>query len=177
VTAFFDTILSSDLKQVADHWREAKGTRAMPAWTDLRPSAIASQLPIVWSYKYDPETGEFTGRLAGERITRLFGKDFRGTPMAHIQPASDFPWVYALCKRIVNEPAFYRGTGLMYRHLDRYGTGERIVLPLSSDGRVADGIVGVTEYRLDPRQADPATPIPRETEQWFPLYEAAFQTA
>ena len=79
--AFFDAIGSADLKQIAAHWREAKGARSMPSWNDIRPSAIAAQLPIFWSYKYDPATEEFTGRLAGERITRMFGKDFRGMPL------------------------------------------------------------------------------------------------
>lgn len=166
---FFDAIVCPDLRKIAEHWRAARGTRAMPGWSDIRPSAIASQLPIVWSYKYDPATSEFTGRLAGERITHAFGKEFRGSPMAHIQPEADFPWIYAMCKRIVSEPALYRGTGLMYRHLDRFGKGERIVMPLSADGVVADGIFGATDYRLETAEASPTRDAGREIEQWFPL--------
>ena len=141
----------------------------MPAWSDIKPSAIAAQLPIVWSYKYDPATAEFTGRLAGERIARMFGRDFRGTPMAELQPAADFPWVYAMCKRIVAEPALYHGAGLMYRHLDKYGKGERIVMPLAGDGITADGILGATDYWLEAGEASAAPTSEPEIEDWFRL--------
>jgi hypothetical protein len=169
---FFESILSDDLKMVAEHWRAVRGSRLMPGWSDIRPSAIVAQLPSVWSYKYDPATGEFTGRLAGERIARIFGREFRGSPMARIQPAADFPWVYGMCKRIVSEPSFYRGTGLLYRHLNHFGTGERIIMPLSSDGIVADGILGATDYRLEPGTTESAAPVLHESEQWFSVRES-----
>ena len=143
--AFQAVIVSPALKRVAGHWRDARGDRAMPAWEDIKPSAIKAQLPIIWSYKYDPLTRTFTGRMSGDKITAIFEKNFRGVLMSDLVRTSDFGWVYALNKRIVSEPALYRSEGRVFKHLDRCGVGERIVMPLSDDGVVGDGILGATE--------------------------------
>src|SRR5580704_10450320 len=165
--AFQAAIVSPALKRVAGHWRDARGDRAMPAWEDIEPSAIKAQLPIVWSYKYDPVARTFMGRMSGDKISAIFGKDFRGVLMSDLMPASDFGWVYAMNKRVMTEPAFYRSEGRVFKHLDRYGIGERISMPLSSDGSVGDGVLGATEYRLEPTGIFAPTEPIRENEQWF----------
>jgi hypothetical protein len=120
----------------------------MPAWADIKPSAIAAQLSIVWSYRYDPATDTFTGRLAGERITAIFGKSLRGVPMSEIYPPNEYPALFARTKRVIVEPALMRGHGVVFRHLNRFGTGERIVMPLADDGIHGDGVFGATEYSV-----------------------------
>src|SRR5690349_19775003 len=50
---FQRAIVSPALKNVAAHWNAVRGPRFMPAWPDIKPAAIAPQLPIVWSYRYD----------------------------------------------------------------------------------------------------------------------------
>ncbi len=165
--AFQAAIVSPALKRVAGHWRDARGDHAMPAWEDIKPSAIKAQLPIVWSYKYDPVARTFTGRMSGEKITAIFGKNFRDVLISDLMPASDFGWAYALNKRVVTEPAFYRGEGHVFKHLNRYGIGERIVLPLSDDDIVSDGVIGATEYRLEPTGIFASSGPIHESEQWF----------
>jgi hypothetical protein len=144
--AFLSTISSPSLKAVAHHWHDVRAGRRMPSWSDLCPSRIAAQLPIVWSYKYDAPTDSFIGRLAGDRISQIFGKNFRGLPLSELHSPEAFPDVFARCKRIVMEPALYHANGRVFRHLDRAGQGERIMLPLSSDDVLGDGILGATEY-------------------------------
>jgi hypothetical protein len=165
--AFQAAIVSPSLKRVAGHWRDARGDRTMPAWEDIKPSPIKAQLPIVWSYKYDPVAETFTGRLAGEKITTIFDSNFRGVLISDLMPASDFGWAYALNKRVVTEPALYRSEGHVFKHLDRCGVGERIVMPLSSDGIAGDGVFGATEYRLESTGVFAPTERIRENEQWF----------
>ena len=53
---FERSISSAALKAVARHWNDARRDRLMPDWTNIRPSAIAGQLSIIWSYKYDRVT-------------------------------------------------------------------------------------------------------------------------
>lgn len=167
--AFLDAISSPALKTIARHWQDARGARgAMPGWSDLRPSRIAAQLPIIWSYRYDPVSGEFTGRLAGDRISQIFGKNFRGMPMAQVHPPEAFPWAYGLCRRVVMEPALYRYAGRVFPQLDRLGLGERIMLPLASDGALGDGILGATEYHYPRAGPDPSDGR-AGTESWFAL--------
>jgi hypothetical protein len=165
--AFQAAIVSPALRRVAGHWRDARGDRAMPAWEDINPSAIKAQLPIVWSHVYDLVERTFTGRMSGDKITAMFDRNFRGVLMSDLMPTSDFGWAYALNKRVVTEPALYRGEGHIFKHLDRRGIGERIVLPLSSEGGVGDGVFGATEYRLEPTGIFAPTEPIRESEQWF----------
>lgn len=164
----FEAVIASPaLKVVAWHWNDARGTRRMPGWSNIKPSAIAAQLPIVWAYKYDPATEKFTQRLAGTRLTSIFGTSSRGVPMADIYPQKDFPTAIARFRKVVGTPAFMRGHGALFRHLDRYGRGERIMMPLAEDGERVDGIIGATDYRLGASGEDASTTD--ETEEWYPL--------
>jgi len=166
---FRQMIRSKELQAVADHWQEARKDRLMPAWRDLRPAAMRKQLQIVWSYAYDPATAEFTGRLAGDKITQIFQKNFKGLSIAEAHPPEAVGWVYDLLKRVVTEPALYHYEGQVFRQLDRHGLGERIILPLSSDGTVADGLIGATEYGLLPGVAVTVTPPAKMAEHWVPM--------
>ena len=67
----------------------------------------------------------------------------------------------------MSEPALYGHAGVMFRQLERLGQGERIILPLSSDGRKADGLLGATLFQ-DLRNA-PMTLVPPDeaAERWF----------
>lgn len=167
--AFCDSISSPALKAVAKHWHEARNDRRMPRWKDIQPRAIAAQLPIVWSYKYDHGTGIFTGRLAGYRIARLFEKDFRGLSLVETQAPEAYAWAHKLYSRIVLEPAIYRSAGRVLKQLQQYGGGERLMLPLSSDDVIGDGILGITEF--DYPHIIPSVPVAAigEMEEWFPL--------
>lgn len=166
--AFLSSITSAQLKAVALHWNAARGNRLMPSWDALRPAAMAKQLPIIWSYKFDRGTGEFTGRLAGDRITEVFGKSLRGTRLQDFHPPEASPWVTAMLLRVVSEPALQLSSGRVFKQMDRVGTGQRIILPLAADGKTADGILGATEYNS---RISANLPIEAATdvEEWFPL--------
>lgn len=162
---FLTAIKSARLRKVALHWNAARGDRLMPGWSAIRPSEIASELAIIWSYKYDRSSDLFTGRLAGHLIEQAFGKSFRGTPMAEIYPTADYPRLHARTKRVVCEPAFFRGAGMVFRHVKRIGQGERIIMPLAEDGEHGDGVFGATVYEVPsvlPTQV-------AEAEDWFSL--------
>jgi len=169
IEGFFAAISSPALKRVAAHWNAARAGRRIPGWSDIKPSSIAAQLPIVWSYKYDAERGEFIGRLAGDEITNVFGGTLHGRSLQQIFAADDLSWIIPMFRRVVTDPALYLGSGRVFRHLNRYGRGERIMLPLACDGVTADGIIGATEY--DAGNMKPLEPeeSPRETMQWFAL--------
>jgi hypothetical protein len=144
--AFLASIVSEDLRKVAKHWRDARAGRVMPGWNDLRPSKIANQLPLIWVYRYDRAADSFTGRLAGDTIEQIFGQSFRSTPMSVLYANRDYSEFFQRCKRVVCEPALCRGDGRVFRHVDRYGDGERIILPLADDGVTGNGIFGATIY-------------------------------
>jgi hypothetical protein len=143
---FFDSIVSDDLRRVAENWLAARGSRPMPAWKDFDPVPIGPQLRYIWAWRYDRATQGFTGRLAGEDIAAMFGGSIGGARMADYFPPeiyrAFFPWM----QRVVLEPAFGRGSGLIYRRLGRNFTGERIMMPVADDGLRGDGLIGATFY-------------------------------
>ena len=167
---FEHSIVSADLKAVARHWDAARGGRRMPAWADIRPSAIAKQLPIIWSYSYDAVADEFVGRLAGEAIARIFGRAIRGVKLSELTSIIRHDLLVARLKRVMQEPALVSGYGALFTQDEHYGLGERIIMPLAADGQNGDAILGATEYRTRGYIASEASQL-RESEQWFSLSE------
>ena len=143
---FCQSISSPALRTVALHWEKVRGTKKMPSWEDLRPRAFAPYLPLVWAYKFDAKSQEFIGRLAGDRIARAYGKSFRGLTLAQIHTPQDrYEAARIMLLRVISEPAIFFGRGRIYKLNEEYRSGERIVLPLSSNGLVSDGVFGATE--------------------------------
>jgi len=157
-------ISSPDLRNVVLHWDEARCERPMPGWRDIQPSRIAAQLPMIWVYRYDERTDQFTARLAGDRIEEMFGKSFRGVLMTALHPKEHYPLLFAKSKRVTCGPALYHSTGALFPHLDRYGIGERIMMPLSETGVLGDGLMGATVYERSIRPVPPPGP---QIESWF----------
>lgn len=144
--ALHESIISDDLRVVARNWQTARGRRYMPAWRDIDPVPLGLQLRYIWAWKYDRAAETFTGRLAGEDIAAIFGKPLHGARMEDYFPPEIyrlfFPWMH----RVVTEPIFARGSGLIYRRLGRNFAGERIILPLAEDGIHGDGVIGASFY-------------------------------
>ncbi len=166
---FERAIAAEPLKQVARHWNAVRGDRPMPGWRDIRPSAIVAQLPILWSWKYNAADDSFTGRLAGDAIEAIIGKSLRGAAMTDIFGSVRYQAIFDRLHRVVTGPFLFHGHGLVFRHLDRYGTGERIILPLSDGGNGADGIVGATVYETATGAISPELVEAGEAEEWFAL--------
>ena len=59
-----------------------------------------------------------------------------------------YPPVYMRHHKVVTEPCFSRDHRAVFRHVDRVGTGERIIMPRAEDGEHGDGIFGATTYDL-----------------------------
>jgi hypothetical protein len=145
---FLASIEHADLRHVAEHWATARGAKRMPAWRDIDPLQMPKQLPIVWSWRYDRRSGEFFGRLAGEAIEAIFGKSFRRAKMEKLFPPDQYPTIYERHQKVVLDPCLCRGSGRVFRHLDRFGLGERVIMPLAEDGQNGDGLFGATIYTV-----------------------------
>ena len=150
---FLAAVENPDLRAVAIHWNEARGAKTMPGWSDIDPAAIGKQLSIIWSWKYDPATDRFTGRLAGEDINAIFGKSMRGADMQEFFKNWNYTAIFARHKKVVATPCFAHGKGFVFIHAGRHGHGERIILPLAADGKHGDGVFGATAYYLRQQNA------------------------
>ena len=167
-TDFAQSIVSANLKAVAEHWNLARGEKPMPYWSDIRPASIAKQLSLVWCYDYDAEQDEFIGRLGGEAISRIFGRPIRGAKLSELAPIVGLEKMKSRLRRVMQEPALVSGYGAMFTQLDRYGVGERIVMPLAAEGSHPKAVFGATEYRIHGLiPSEMSKVVDRET--WFSL--------
>ncbi len=167
-TLFRSNIASPALRAVADHWLAARAEKRMPSWADLSPAAMAPHLTKIWTFRYDSATDEFYARLAGNRIMVGFGQSFRGTPLKDLHSPEVYQKCFANQKRLITEPTIFRSSGRIFKVGDQVIRGERIALPLATDGYHGDGTLGATEYdfkilgRLD-------IELIYENEEWYPL--------
>jgi hypothetical protein len=161
---FAASIVSPDLRRVALHWNEARATRTLPAWRDIRPAAIVPQLPLVWAYSYDAEADDFVGRLAGDVIARLFNQSFKGLRMSQLKPRIDVSFLFSRSKRVIGTCGLFRSNGDVFHMPDCHGYGERIIMPLSESGDAADGIFGATQYQTSYQPQGGGL-----TEAWFAI--------
>jgi hypothetical protein len=168
-TDFLNAISSPALKEIAQHWRDICHADRLPSWKDIRPTAIKKHLPIVWCYDYDAERDDFIGRLAGVEITGVSAKPFKGTRLSDLRPRDVYPRSLMRAKRVVLEPAFYRGHGLVYKTAEQQGFGERIAMPLRADGNDPAGIFGASEYKSRSEWFRVSTDPNAEEEAWFSL--------
>jgi len=145
--AFSQAITSPLLHAIARRWGEARGSATMPAWEKIDLSGLAAEISLVWVYHYDRRSGRFTGKLAGDRITKGLGKNLRGLPLDDAHSAQDYLWVHRYLTRVVTEVMGYRSAGRLFKQAGRFVEGERIALPLASDGVQADGVLGASDYR------------------------------
>ena len=166
---FESSIASPDLKEVAHYWREICPPARLPSWNDIRPAAIKAQLRIVWCYDYDAALDDFVGRLAGVAITSLSKKPFKGARLSELRPNDKYPRSMIRAKRVLQEPALYRGYGLVYKTDGIGGIGERIVMPLRAAGNLPAAIFGATAFRSVIDWAHAPSIDDKEDEQWFSL--------
>jgi hypothetical protein len=169
---FFNAIQSEALRALAQQWAAARGQRRMPAFRDIDPVGIGRHLRYVWAWKYDRAGEDFTGRLAGEEIDRAFGKSLRGMQMAEFYTPDVYAVVFPRHHRVVTEPSFFHGTGMVFARMGYTMSGERIGLPLAEDGSTGDGIIGGTFYSAlpSPEEARPSGPdFTQEQVAFFPL--------
>jgi len=131
------------------HWLAARGDRAMPSRRAIDPTAILSALPIVYMYDYLPESGRFFCRLAGEEIQA--GSGVRGVKkhLDELFPPEVGQIIQRRYRRVVDTPCMVYAHGLMRTIVGMVMPIERLVLPLSEDGTVANGLIGATVYHRE----------------------------
>jgi len=145
--AYSQAVTSPLLRAIAARWGAARGSTILPAWENIDLRELAAEVSLIWVYRYDTQTGRFTGRLAGDRITKGLGKNLRGLPLDDAHSAKDYLWVHRYLTRVVRETVGYRSAGRLFQQAGRFIEGERIALPLASDGFQADGVLGASDYR------------------------------
>lgn len=142
--AMIDLVQSPRLRLLLGHYLEARGDKRMPARRDIDATRLGPVLSIIWLNQYEPESGTFRYRLAGEEVNEIFGGSVAGRLLSDFVVGERFEITNKAFLKVLRDEAALLASGPIYRCADRIALGERLVLPLSSDGKTADGLIGAT---------------------------------
>src|ERR1700712_3115477 len=162
--SLLSAITSPPLREVALHWHGARGQRALPTWGDLSATVLAPNFKWLWGFHYDPESGDFTGRLAGNNIRDWLGSNFLGASLNQIHPPKVLEESRLILTQVVTTPAAGRFSGRLFTIGDQTIEGERICLPLAPDGKAGGGVLGASFYEYPPQSG--TVELLHENAQW-----------
>lgn len=129
-----------------DYWNGLRGDRPVPTLATFDPTEVGSLLCTLWKMRWEDERRDFVYRIAGEDILSVFPGPIRHKTLGEIYSPEVGAMLRERYQTICRTPAAFYARGQVYRHLGRYGTGERLVLPLSDlDDRVRI-VIGCTVY-------------------------------
>lgn len=160
-------IVSPALRAIVEYWDKARANKFLPAWEDLSPAELAPHLKLLWFWNYDRETNEFTARLASNRVMRGYQKSFRGTPLKELHSPHMAELSHAHMTKVLSDPVAYYCSGKLFKVDALIVEGERIMLPLASDGTHGDMILGATDFPMRP--AEGAIELLVGNISWFSL--------
>jgi len=139
-------IRTERLRMLLEHYLEVRGDRRMPSRRDIEPLRLGPVLPFIWVSDYEAAAGTFRYRLAGEQEKELWGQPVSGRLLSEFSPPERFSATNETFLKVLREEAALIAHGAVFRCSGRIGLGERLILPLASDGVIADGLIGAT-YR------------------------------
>lgn len=118
----------------------------MPGRTAIDPAAIVDVLPYIFVYDFQAESGRFLNRFAGEHIYNTAGVRGGNRFLDELFTLPVAQTIRGWFVRVVGIPSVaHMGVAVRYANGDEV-PGERLILPLSSDGFVADGLIGASIY-------------------------------
>lgn len=136
------------LRRLYDYWRSRCSGIAIPSRRDIDPIDIPDLLPNIFLLDVIGDAEDFVFRLAGTLVEDAFSMPLRGRSIAEIQRAAGTPIPVAQHIEVA------RGGGPRYREgsvlvagRDHWRT-HRLLLPLSSDGRAVDVLIGGAIFLL-----------------------------
>ncbi len=142
--------------QVLDHWCAISQDRpARRAAFD--PLEIAPCLSRVYLMTWHPADRELCYELAGEEVEAKYGFSVRGKNLSELVDTSAYDNVSAYFTACIERPAIVILSGRLFQEQEKPGLGERLLLPLFSDGPgepvdncvTASHLVGLTVQRRE----------------------------
>ena len=149
-----ETVLHGAAGPLMAHWLDLSRAcgGGIPRRARIEPAAFASLLSSV--YVCERSGSGIRYRLAGAQIEQVLGMSVRGLSLPEIFPDPlALEVISGVYNAVMERPALAFGRGQVYVRLNRIGFGTRLVLPLSSDGRAVDMLIGATVAESERRIA------------------------
>lgn len=130
------------LRRLFDYWQGKRRGRFAPSRGDIDPAQLTFILPFLYLVDVVGSPPRFRYRLAGTGIVTEYGGEITGKFADEIDLDEKQAAIIAEYARVVRDgkPASSRWS--YTKHDDRHLTYEHLILPLSSDGRSVDMLLG-----------------------------------
>lgn len=128
-------------KALRDYWTKIRGRRQAPTRVEIIPSEISKILPDTFILEAHDEN-HINYRLAGSRISEMFGKEFRGVNFFDDWPVNEQPILRKYLSELLNKGAIISLRFEAQSDRDHHGTFNMVCLPLTHSGTRIDRILG-----------------------------------
>jgi hypothetical protein len=149
---FREQLGEPDLIRFYDYWTSLRGDRVMPSRKDVDPLHIPRELlPNLMLIDVLREPRRYRYRLIGTHVVTATGEDRTGRTFGNVGFFKDHPDILDQYDRVVDtgqplhslEPFTNFASGSTYEV-------DRLLLPLSSDGRTVDMLVVLFHFKTGP---------------------------
>ena len=162
-----DSLSSPDLRQAFDYWIAVRGDHGLPARADIRPEDVPDLLPKLFLLEPTADRIDFAFRLAGTDLRAVYGVEPTHRPVHSLFHPAIADRLMAGYRDVLNHHKIEYLELTVYppsTTVDAAGgpataqyTYRRLLMPLASDRRTADMLLGCVEaYLLPPAEADVA---------------------
>jgi hypothetical protein len=152
MTDFREQLGDPDLIRFYDFWAGLRGDRPMPSRKDLDPLHIPSEfLPNLMLIDVFNEPRRYRYRLVGTHVVTASGEDRTGRTFENVGFFKVHPIVIEQYERVVEtgQPLHSLEPFTNFKSGSTYDV-DRLLLPLSSDGRTVDMLVVLFHFKTGP---------------------------
>jgi len=143
---FIDAPRDDRLKALYQYWNTLRGDRVMPARADIDPGQIPGLLPHLIMYTV---AADYRIRLVGEEIVHFTGRNATGHPVASTMSPRSAEMMIKILDAVATEQVPKFRAGKAHWQSDKtYQDFEACFLPLSSDGKAVDIILGGISFPM-----------------------------
>lgn len=131
------------IKAAFDYWNEKRADRDMPARGDIDPAEIVPLLPHVMLVDVAHDPLDFSFRLVGTEVVHRYGREFTGRRLLDLDLDHVKQQVFEEYSLSVErgQPEYFVDDYMMTD--GRVMHFERLLMPLSDDGRQVNMLFGV----------------------------------
>ncbi len=144
-----EQIVNPRLRLLYAHWNDIRGGRLLPIRRSVDPVQIPTVLSSTFLCDYEADTGRLRYSLVGEDIRSRYADEITGSYQDQLFEGAAREAHLERTRIVMETPALYHARGDVYGFAGRHGTGERLALPLSSDGETPDSLIGATVFHWD----------------------------
>ncbi len=142
----FAHVEDEKIRSVLAHWLDVRGDRLCPSRTDLDPLNMRAALEIVFILDFEAESRRLRYRLSGEKVNDVYGVSLAGRYLDEILGAEAYEKSWSRNELLIKVPYIRYNIGYIYGQRREIWLGQRLLLPLVTNGRSVDGILGVVVF-------------------------------